>query len=111
MSSKVNISAYARIIQQQFIPALPTYWTHLFRFGVQALTLKPFVSLASNARQTIAHPDSASTTMDRLVGTEGLAKALAKAVAGSDIVTPKSILACDHSTFNGLMAFVGAVQT
>jgi hypothetical protein len=111
MSSRVNISAYARIIQQQFIPALPVHWGHLFRFGVQALTLKPFVSLASNARQTVAHPDTASTTMDRLVGTEGLAKALAGAVASLGIVTPKSILACDHSTFNGLMAFVGAIQT
>ena len=111
MSSRVNISAYARIIQQQFIPTLPEYWGHLFRFGVQALTLKPFVSLASNARQTIAHPDTASTTMDRLAGNEGLANALAKAVAGLGIVRPKSILACDHSTFNSLMAFVGAIQT
>ncbi|MEK7152782.1 MAG: transposase [Patescibacteria group bacterium] len=111
MSSRVTISSYARIIQQQFIPALPEYWGHLFRFGVQALTLKPFVSLASNARQTIAHPDTASTTMDRLVANQGLAGALARTVAGLGMIAPKSILACDHSTFNGLMAFVGAIQT
>jgi hypothetical protein len=111
MSSRINISAYAQIIQKQFIPVLPGYWSHLFRFGVQALTLKPFVSLASNARQTISNPDTASTTMDRLVSNNGLAQALAKAVAELGVVTPKSILACDHSTFNGLMAFVGAVQT
>jgi hypothetical protein len=111
MSSSVNISAYARIIQQQFIPALPEYWGHLFKFGVQALTLKPFVSLASNARQTVANPDTASTTMDRLVGNPGLAKALAQTVAGLGMITPRTILACDHSTFNGLMAFVGAIQT
>ncbi len=111
MSSKVTIPAYARIVQQQFIPALPDYWSHLLRFGIQALTLKPFVSLASNARQTIAHPDTASTTMDRLVGNSGLAKALAQTVASLGMITPRTILACDHSTFNGLMAFVGAIQT
>jgi len=49
--------------------------------------------------------------MDRLAGNKGLAIALAKAVAGLGIVTPGSILACDHSVFNGLMAFVGAIQT
>ena len=49
--------------------------------------------------------------MDRLAGNEGLAKALATTVAGLGIVTPKSILACDHSVFNGLMTFMGAIQT
>src|SRR5471030_3102564 len=99
MSSRVTIPSYARTIQEMFIPALPDYWAHQFKFGFQALTLKPFVSLASNARQTIAHPDTASTTMDRLAGNEGLAKALAGTVAGLGIVTPRSILACDHSVF------------
>jgi hypothetical protein len=111
MSSRVTIPSYARIIQETFIPALPEYWAHLFKFGVQALTLKPFVSLASNARQTIAHPDTASTIMDRLVSNEGLATALGRTIANLGLVTPKSVLACDHSTFNGLCAFVGAIQT
>jgi hypothetical protein len=36
---------------------------------------------------------------------------LGKVVAGLGIITPKSILACDHSTMNGLLAFMGAIQT
>ncbi|MGH8399420.1 MAG: transposase [Gammaproteobacteria bacterium] len=111
MSSNVIIPAYARVIQQQFIPALPDYWTHQFRFGVQALTIKPFVSLASNARATISHPDTASTNMDRLVRNQGLARELSKTVAGLGFITPRSIVACDHSDMNDLMTFMGAVQT
>jgi hypothetical protein len=111
MSSRVTIPAYTRIIQEKFIPALPEYWRHQFRFGVQALTLKPFVSLASNARQTVAHPDTAGTTMDRLASNQGLAKNLARVVANLGMITPKSILACDHSVLNGLMTFMAAIQT
>jgi hypothetical protein len=111
MSSRVIIPAYAHTVQEKLIPALPEYWHHQVRFGVQALTIKPFVSLASNARATIANPDTASTNMDRLVANTGLAHDLSKIVAGLGIITPRSILACDHSDMNGLLAFMGAVQT
>lgn len=111
MSSHVTIPSYARIIQRQLIPVLPEYWGHQFKFGVQALTLKPFVSLASNARQTIAHPDTASTNMDRLVANTGLAHELGRMVAGLGIINPRSIFACDHSDMNGLMTFMAAIQT
>lgn len=111
MSSKFIIPAYAQTIQQQVLPELPEYWHHQVRFGVQALTIKPFVSLASNARQTIANPDTAGTNMDRLVANEDLARGLSKVVAGLGVITPSSIVACDHSDMNGLLAFMGAVQT
>jgi hypothetical protein len=111
MSSKVIIPSYAYTIQQQLIPAFRGYWHHQVRFGLQALTIKPFVSLASNARATIAHPDTASTNMDRLVANAGLARELSAVVAGLGMVTPRSILACDHSDMNGLLTFMGAIQT
>jgi hypothetical protein len=111
MSSRVIIPAYAHTVQQQLLPAFPDYWHHQVRFGVQALTIKPFVSLASNARVTIANPDTASTNMDRLVANAGLARELGKVISNLGIITSKSILACDHSTMNGLLAFMGAVQT
>jgi hypothetical protein len=111
MSSNVIIPAYAYTIQQQLIPAVAEHWRHQVRFGLQALTIKPFVSLASNARATIAHPDTASTNMDRLVANAGLARQLSAVVAGLGIITPRSILACDHSDMNGLLTFMGAIQT
>ena len=111
MPSPKIIPSCSRIVQQQLLPQIPPRWRHQFKFGVQALTLKPFASLASNARQTVTHPDTASTKMDRLTCNEGLADALAGAVCGLGYVQPSSIVACDHSDFNGLSAFVGAVQT
>lgn len=111
MPSPQIIPSCSRIVQQQLLPQIPRRWQHQFKFGVAALTLKPFASLASNARQTVAHPDTASTKMDRLTCNEGLASALAGAVHRLGYVQPASIVACDHSDFNGLSAFVGAVQT
>jgi hypothetical protein len=111
MSSKVIIPSYAYTIQQQLLPALSECWHHQVRFGLQALTIKPFVSLASNARATIAHPDTASTNMDRLVANAGLARELSTVVAGLGMVTSRSVLACDHSDMNGLLTFMGAIQT
>lgn len=111
MPSQPIISACSRIVQQQLLPQIPARWQHQFKFGIQALTLKPFSSLASNGRQTVAHPDTAGTKMDRLVNNEPLTEAMSLAVAGLGFIRPDSIVACDHSDFNGLSAFVGAVQT
>jgi hypothetical protein len=111
MPSQQIIPACAQIVQQQLLPQIPPRWRHQFKFGVAALTAKPFSSLASNARQTVAHPDTASTKMDRLTGNEGLVSALSEAANRLGYVQPSSLVACDHSDFNGLSAFVGAVQT
>lgn len=106
MPSPKIIPSCTKIVQQQLLPQIPPRWRHQFKFGVAALTLKPFTSLASNARQTVAHPDTASTKMDRLTGNEGLANAFVGATSSLGYVQPSSIVACDHSDFNGLSAFV-----
>jgi len=111
MPSQQIIPACSRIIQQQFMPHIPARWQKQFRFGVQALTLKPFASLASNARQTVANAATAGTKMDRLICNAGLAQTLAGAIRRLGIIHPNSLVNCDHSTFNGLAAFVGAIQT
>jgi hypothetical protein len=111
MSSQFSIPSYARIVRQQILPNITDYWHHPVRFGMQALTVKPFVSLASNARSTIAHPDTASSPIDRRVKNAGLAHELRRVVAGLGIITPRSILAGDHATMNGLLTFMGAIQT
>src|SRR5580704_11690999 len=109
-SSKI-IPVCARIVQNQIQPDIPARWRSQYRFGIQALTFRPFVSLASNARQTVAHPDTASTKMDRLVSNAGLTSALGAAACNLGFVTTRSLVNCDHSQFGGLLAFVGAVQT
>jgi hypothetical protein len=109
-SSKI-IPGCARIIQREFLPHIPKRWQGQLRFGVQALTLKPFVSLASNARQTVGNPTTASTKMDRLMHNAGLAQVLPSVIQRLGIIHPQSLINCDHSSFNGLAAFVGAIQT
>ncbi len=111
MPSPSIVPSCRQIVQHRLEPQLPARWHHQFRFGIQALTLKPFASLASNARQTVANIHTASTKMDRLVRNDGLATAMSQAVTSLGFIRPTSIVACDHSDFNGLMAFVGAVQT
>ncbi len=111
MPSQVIIPSSLKVIQTRFTSQIPKRWSHQFQFGVRAFTLKPFVSLASNARQTVGNPDTASTKVDRLTRNHGLAEAIAQMTAGLGIVTPTSLVNCDHSDFKGLMAFVGAVQT
>lgn len=105
------IPSSLRVIQTKFTPQIPKRWQPQFQFGIQAFTLKPFASLASNARQTVAHPDTASTKVDRLTHNPGLTEALAQMTAGLGLVKPTSLVNFDHSDFKGLMAFVGAVQT
>jgi hypothetical protein len=109
-SSKI-IPSCAQIVQEQLLPQIPVRWQRQFKFGIHALSLKPFASLASNARQSVSHPDTASTKIDRLTHNEPLAEAIGAAVAGLGFVRPTSVVALDHSDFSGLMAFVGAVQT
>jgi len=111
MPSPKIIPSCANIVQRNLLPNIPSKWRHQFKFGVQALTLKPFSSLASNARQTVRNPHTASTKIDRLIGNLGLAEALSAAAVNLGFIHPTSIVACDHSDFNGLSAFVGAVQT
>lgn len=111
MPSQAIIPSSIRTIQTKFTPQIPKRWQYQFQFGIQTFTLKPFKSLASNARQTVAHPDTASTKVDRLTQNQGLTEALAGMVARLGVVTPSSLVNCDHSDFKGLMAFVGAVQT
>src|SRR4051812_14515874 len=92
MPSPKIIPACSRIVQQQLLPQIPPRWRRQFKFGVQALALKPFASLRSNARQTVAHPDTASTKMDRLTCNEGLISAFSGAVNRLGYVQSTSIV-------------------
>jgi hypothetical protein len=109
--SRKIISSCAQIVQQTILPQIPSKWRAQCTFGIQAFTLKPFCSLASNARQTEPHPDTAATKVERLVRNERLANHLGASVARLGYIRPDSLVNCDHSDFNGLTAFVGAVQT
>jgi hypothetical protein len=96
-------------------PEIPKLWRKQFLFGYKAMALKPITSLNANARSVIPVRNTAESTMTRTLHNEGLpailAVTVAKLAARSGLVTPDSLVNCDHSDFDGLIAFVCAVQT
>ncbi len=100
-----------KLIQNKLLPRVPNRWSHQYGFGLQAYGLRPFSSAASNARQVVAHPDTASTKTDRLLANSGLAGQFGHIFDGLGLVRPSSYVNIDHSDMNGLVALVGAIQT
>jgi hypothetical protein len=103
------------LVQMNVAPEIPRRWHGQFLFGYKAISLKPITSLNANARSVIANRNTAESTMTRTLHNEGLpailAVIVAKLAAQSGLVTPDSLVNCDHSDFDGLVAFVCAVQT
>jgi hypothetical protein len=103
------------LVQMEVLPEMPKLWRRQFLFGYKAIAIKPITSLNANARSVIAVRNTAESTMTRTLHNEGLAAMLPVMVARmcirAGLVTPESFVNCDHSDFDGLVAFVCAVQT
>jgi len=103
------------LVQMSVLPEIPKLWHKQFLFGYKAISLKPITSLNANARSVIPVRNTAESTMTRTLHNEGLpailAVTVAKLVTRASLVTPASLVNCDHSDFDGLVAFVCAVQT
>jgi hypothetical protein len=103
------------LVQIEVEPQIPKIWRKQFLFGYKAISLKPITSLNANARSVVANRNTAESTMTRTLHNEGLPAILAVTVAKlavqSGLVTADSLVNCDHSDFDGLIAFVCAVQT
>jgi hypothetical protein len=103
------------LVQIEVLPEIPKLWHKQFLFGYKAISLKPITTLNANARSVIPVRNTAESTMTRTLHNEGLpailAVTVAKLAAQSGLVTPDSLVNCDHSDFDGLVAFVCAVQT
>ncbi len=103
------------LLQIEALPEIPKLWRRQFLFGYKAISLKPITSLNANARSVIPVRNTAESTMTRTLHNEGLpailAVTVAKLVTRAGLVTPNSLVNCDHSDFDGLVAFVCAVQT
>src|SRR5476651_1946261 len=103
------------LVQIDCVPLVPPRWQGHFLFGYKAMSVKPIASLNANARSVIAVRNTAESTMTRTLHNEGLSAMLPVMVARmcirAGLVTPDSLVNCDHSDFDGLGAFVCAVQT
>lgn len=100
------------LVQTKCLPQIGKARQSLFAFGVQALALKPLVSLNANARAVItSNCNTAQTTMTRLLHNEQLPKEMSQVVGALGLVKQASTVAFDHTEHDGVVGFVGAVQT
>jgi hypothetical protein len=99
------------LVQNQLLPAVTPYWREQLWFGLQAYGLRAFQSAAGNARQVVPNSHTAARKTERLFQNQALIYQLATVFDTLGLVRPSSYVNCDHSDMNGLVAFVGAVQT
>jgi hypothetical protein len=99
------------LIQNKLLPATSPKWAMQLAFGLQAYGLHAFQSVAGNARMTVANPHTANRKSERLMKNVKLAGQLGTVFDSLGLVHPSSYVNVDHSDMNGLVAFVGAVQT
>lgn len=99
------------LVQNQIIPNVKKKWLIQFNFGLQAYSLKPFQSVASNARSVIAHAHTATRKGERLLANTKLGEQFGAIVDLLSLVRPNSYINVDHSDMHGLTALVGAIQT
>lgn len=83
----------------------------LFSFGLQALSLTPYDSLGSNARQIVKNVCTANSKIYRLVTNKMLVHNFFKLVQTSGLLARNSLVNIDFSTFCGFQTLVFAVQT
>lgn len=99
------------LIQNKLLPSVTPYWREQLWFGLQAYGLRAFQSAAGNARQVVTNTHTAARKTERLFQNQALTDQLATVFDTLGLVRPGSYVNCDHSDMNGLVAFVGAIQT
>jgi hypothetical protein len=111
MSSPDIVRDSRTLIQNKFLAAIPKKWLFQLQFGLQAYSLTTYQSVAGNARQVIANPNTAARKSERLLANTRLADRLGTVFDQLDLVKPSSCVNVDHSDMHGLTALVGAIQT
>ncbi len=84
-------------IQSQIIPLVRPKWRPMFRLGIQALSLQPFVSLNSNARSARENRFAAEMQMYRLVNKRGIKSVFASLLINQFTIDDKSVISIDFS--------------
>lgn len=98
-------------LQSRILPAIAKRHQGLFRFGFEALTIKPFVSLNGNSRVTVKNRSTAQSKIYRLVTQQKIPSYFLQLVPKLGLVTHKDIVNVDFSTFGGFQVLTFAKQT
>jgi Transposase DDE domain len=98
-------------LQQKLLPRITKRQQKLFTFGFEALTLKPFISLNSNARTTVAKRKTAETKIYRVMHTTDFVSVFPAFIKELSLIQPLDTINVDFSTFCGYHVLTFAKQT
>ncbi|HYT43843.1 MAG TPA: transposase [Methylomirabilota bacterium] len=98
-------------LQEKILPQVAKRHRKLFRFGFEALTIRPFVSLNGNSRVTVENRATAQSKIYRLVTQQKILSYFPQLVTGLGLVTEKEMVNVDFSTFGGFQVLTFAKQT
>ena len=90
---------------------IPKQLQKLFLFGCQALANQPVVSLRGNARQHIANFNTAKSKAYRLLSNSRWLIVFPRLLKQAGLVSERSVIALDFSTFGSFQILTFAVQT
>lgn len=98
-------------LQTRLLPRVAKRHRRLFRFGFEALTIRPFVSLNGNSRVTEAKRNTAESKIYRLVSQKHMLTYFSQFVTAFGLVTKQDTVNVDFSTFGGFHVLTFAKQT
>jgi len=98
-------------LQDKLLPNISKRHRKLFRFGFEALTIRPFVSLNGNARVSVTGRNTAESKAYRLVSKAKILSYFPELVTKLGLVTEEDIVNVDFSTFGGFQVLTFAKQT
>jgi len=99
------------LFNTQIIPQIGKQHKRLFSFGFQALSLQEFVSLNSNARNTVSNRSTAESKIFRLVSNEVIGEYFTRIASFLGLVKPEDLVIVDFSSFCGFEVLTFAKQT
>src|SRR5687768_4529651 len=98
-------------LQTKLLPTIAKRHQHLFTFGFEALTLRPFVSLNGNARMTHPKRKTAESLIYRLTKNSAMLGYFTNGMLSLKLVNPHDTINVDFSTFCGFQVLTFAKQT
>jgi|SRR3989344_4145007 len=100
-----------KFVTTRILPFVKPKHQQMVSFGIQALTFTPYESLGSNARLVIQNICTASSKIYRLVSSKSVGINFPRLVQSSGLVTTRSLVNVDFSSFCGFETLCFGVQT
>lgn len=98
-------------IQEQILPLVPAKWTPMMQLGINALSLRPFVSLNTNAKSGRDNEVAAQRQMYRLLGHPKLIGLFSSLLLAFFSIDAHSVIAMDFTIEGAFAMLCLALQT